>query len=454
MPGTSAAHPPPAPRSFVPMTGNTLLRTLTRPFAGFFQQEAASGAVLLVVSVLSLILANTEVGIARYFPAVWATPVRLAVGSFGLTHTLLEWINDGLMTIFFLIVGLEIKREVLAGELSTRPQAALPAIAAVGGMVVPALLYAAFNAGTATAGGWGIPMATDIAFALAILHLLGRRVPVALRVFVAALAIIDDLGAVLVIALFYTKHIAWVYLGLAAGLWGALLLLGRAGIRSLTVYVGLGLVLWWLLLESGVHATLAGVLLAAAVPFRARAPRAARRAVLAAWQRRHATLATDPTDPDAINADFVALADAAHLLDSPARRLEGRLHGVVAFGVVPLFAFANTSLVIEPGVVRELASPLGLGVLLGLLVGKPLGIGGAMWTAVRAGWATVPTGTTWRQLAGASLLGGIGFTMSIFITLLALPGAHEQDVAKAAILLASAVAGVAGYGVLRMRNEE
>lgn len=399
-------------------------------------------------AVLALVLANITWGPARYFPAVWDEHLRLSFNGLVLDKSLLHWINDGLMTVFFLIVGLEIKREVLDGELSSLRQAALPIAGAVGGMLVPALLYALFNQGTSTAGGWGIPMATDIAFALAVLQLLGSRVPLGLKVFLTALAIVDDLGAVLVIAGFYTRELHLNYLYLALATWASLLALNGLGARSLWLYLPLGLVLWFFTLESGIHATLAGVLLAAAIPSRIGHERPVLLRLLE--ERLHALnheAHGADADPRTISEELEHLAET---ISSPAQRLEQRLHAVVAFGIIPLFAFANTSLALDASVFGELGSPLGLGILAGLALGKPLGIGGLSWAAVRLGWATLPPGVTWRHLWGAGILGGIGFTMSLFITLLAL-GEHTdgEAVAKLAILLASLLAGISGYALLR-----
>jgi NhaA family Na+:H+ antiporter len=386
-----------------------MLRPVRRLGVAFFRLEAAGGLVLLLGTGLALLLANTDWGPARYFPGIWN--VELDLGP--LHKSLLHWINDGLMALFFLLVGLELKHEVLEGQLASRRQAALPIAGALGGMVLPALLFAAFNHGTPTAGGWGIPMATDIAFALAVVQLLGRRVPTGLKVFLTALAVVDDLGAILVIAVFYTQGLNWAFLGLALAIWGGLLGLNRLGVRHLVAYLLPGIALWYCVLQSGVHATLAGVLLAAAIPVRG------------------------------------ALGQPG-----PAHQLAHGLQGVVTFGIVPLFAFANTGVVLDASVFRELGSPLALGILVGLVVGKPLGIGAAAWGAVRAGWAALPAGVSWRGLWSVGLLAGIGFTISLFITLLAL-GEHSagEAVAKLAILLASVVAGTLGYALLRALPE-
>jgi NhaA family Na+:H+ antiporter len=435
------------------MVVELLVRPLVRPFTEFFRREAAGGIVLMISAVLALLLANTEWGPARYFPAIWDQHLRLSLNSSVLDHTLLQWINDGLMTVFFLIVGLEIKREVLDGELATPRQAALPIAGALGGMVVPALLYSVFNHGTPTAGGWGIPMATDIAFALAVLQLLGARVPLGLKVFLTALAIVDDLGAVLVIAGFYTKQLHLPYLYLALGTWGLLLVFNWLRVRSLWAYLPLGVVLWYFMLESGIHATLAGVLLAGAIPFRIPFSRVE---LLRRVDERLALLRAEThepaADPRVISEELEELHQRS---SSPAQRLEHQLHAVVSFGIIPLFAFANTSLIIAPAAVRGLLTPLGLGIVVGLVVGKPLGIGALSWLTVRLGWAALPPGVSWRQLWGAAVLAGIGFTMSIFVTLLAL-GEHSggTDVAKLAILVASLTAGSLGYVLLRSSPAE
>jgi NhaA family Na+:H+ antiporter len=435
------------------MVAELLIRPLVRPFAEFFRREAAGGIVLLISAVLALLLANTSWGPARYFPALWDIHLRLAFNGLLLDHTLLQWINDGLMTVFFLIVGLEIKREVLDGELASVRQAVLPIAGALGGMLAPALLFALFNHGTPTAGGWGIPMATDIAFALAVLQLLGPRVPLGLKVFLTALAIVDDLGAVLVIAGFYTKTLHLSFLYLALGTWGILLVFNWLRIRSLWAYLPLGVVLWYFMLESGIHATLAGVLLAVAIPFRIPFSKTE---LLRRVDERLALLRQETHEPEADpRVISEELEDLHQRSSSPAQRLEHHLHGVVSFGVIPLFAFANTSLVIELASLRGLLSPLGLGVGLGLVVGKPLGIILLSWLTVRLGWAALPPGVAWRHLWGAGILGGIGFTMSIFVTLLAL-GEHSPgtSVAKLAVLLASLLAGSAGYLVLRSSPDQ
>jgi NhaA family Na+:H+ antiporter len=423
-------------------------KPLIRPFAEFFRREASGGIILLISSVLALVLANVDWGYARLFPELWESHVSLAVNDFRLDKMLSHWINDGLMALFFLIIGLEIKREVMEGELASIQQAALPLVCALGGMIVPAIAFTLFNANTPTAGGWGIPMATDIAFALAIVGLLGNRVPLSLKIFLTALAIVDDLGAVLVIAVFYTNNLQVSYLGLAGAVWVALMLINWLGGRNLIIYMLLGLVLWYAMLKSGVHATIAGVMLAVAIPFRIRY---SRQEVTGLIQDRLSgildTVSTPAVSAREVSEELEALNER---ISSPAQRLEHYLHGVVAFFIVPLFAFCNTSLVIDVSTLNQLNEPLALGIIAGLLLGKSVGIILFAWLAIRLKLATLPIGASWRQLIGVALLAGIGFTMSIFITLLAFDGQpNVQGVAKLAVLLASLVAGLSGFFILR-----
>ena len=422
-----------------------LARPLIQPFAEFFRLEAVSGIVLLMSSVVALALANSNVGIARYFPQVWDSVLAISVGGIQLSKSLSHWVNDGLMVLFFLIVGLEIKREILEGELASVKQAALPLVAALGGMLVPAALFWLINRNAPTANGWGIPMATDIAFALAIVTLLGDRIPLALKVFLTALAIVDDLGAVLVIAFFYTPAIDISHLLGAGGLWLVLLLFNRLGVRMLGLYLALGVVLWYLTLKSGVHATLAGFLLAIAIPFRTRLTDSDTvQQQLVVMQQRIQNKTVVPRD---LSEELEELTEQ---ISSPAQRLEHRLHEAVAFLIIPLFAFCNTSLLIDLNLLGSLTDPLAVGIMVGLLLGKPVGIVLLSYVAVRSGWASLPAGVSWRQLIGVGTLAGIGFTMSIFVTLLAFEGQSIlQDEAKIAILVSSLLAGVLGYALLR-----
>ena len=372
----------------------------------YLDNEAAGGLTLMGAAALALLVANSPLAPA-YFGALHAH-----LGPLSVSH----WINDGLMAVFFLFVGLEIKRELLDGQLSTWPRRALPGIAAAGGMAVPALIYAAFNWNDpATLRGWAIPSATDIAFALGVLSLLGPRVPASLKVFLAALAIIDDLGAVAIIAVFYAGDLSPLDLGLAAAALAALAALNRSGVARLAPYLLLGALLWLFVLRSGVHATIAGVALALTVPLRAA-----------------------PGRPDDVAG-------------SPLHRLEHRLHHWVAFGIVPVFGFANAGVSFAGVSADALLDRLTLGVALGLLVGKLVGVFGAAALAIRAGLADVPMGAGRLQLVGVSLLCGIGFTMSLFIGLLAFAESPElQDGVKIGILAGSGLAGLLGWAVLRV----
>ena len=381
----------------------------TRPASmlrAFLQGQASGGLMLMAAAALALVVANSPLS-QTYFAALHAP-----LGPLSVAH----WINDGLMAAFFLLVGLEIKREVLDGQLSTWSRRVLPGIAALGGMAVPALVFLAFNAGDpATARGWAIPSATDIAFALGVLSLLGSRVPTSLKVFLTALAIIDDLGAVLIIALFYSGELSIVHLGGAAAMLAGLVLLNRLGVTRLWAYLVPGAVLWWLVLGSGVHATVAGVLLALTIPLRA-----------------------SPAKPD----------DMAH---SPLHRLEHGLHPWATFLVIPIFGFANAGVSFEGLTGDDLASGLTLGVALGLLVGKLVGVFGSAWLTIRLGLADAPAGASTLQLFGVALLCGIGFTMSLFIGLLAFADTPLlQEEVKVGILAGSLTAGLLGWLVLRL----
>jgi NhaA family Na+:H+ antiporter len=323
-------------------------------------------------------------------------------------HALEHWINDGLMAIFFLLIGLELKREVYVGELSSFSKALLPLIAALGGMLVPALIYLGFNAGLPTIAGVGIPMATDIAFALGILSLLGNRVPLALKVFLTALAVIDDLGAIVVIALFYTKSLSLIYLGASLGIFGVLLLLNKAGIKQLWIYLIAGLAMWYCMLHSGVHPTITGVLLAFAIPFS--------------------------------NGDTQSIS----------HRLQHRLHKPVAFFILPLFALANTAITLQSDIFQSLMEWSSIGILAGLMIGKPIGITLFSFLAVALKWCKLPANVSVNKLLGAGMLGGIGFTMSIFITNLSFDDSLLIDQSKFAILIASAMASMCGLIYLRI----
>jgi Na+:H+ antiporter, NhaA family len=374
------------------------------------RHEAASGIVLMLASALALVLANSPM--AGFYDLLLSLRGSVRIGSFGIEKPLLLWVNDGLMAIFFLLVGLEIKREVLAGQLSDRSGAILPAAAAIGGMVVPALIYLGitWHAPGATAGaasGWAIPAATDIAFSLGVMALLGSRVPTSLKLFLTALAIIDDLGAIVVIAIFYTEELSWVSLAVAAAALAVLVVLNLTGVRRVVWYVLVGLVLWVFVLKSGVHATLAGVALALAIPFEAK-----------------------PGDA------------------SPLIRVEHELAPWVAFGILPVFGFANAGLSFTGLSFSSILEPVPLAIAAGLFFGKQIGVSATAALVIRAGWAELPGNAGWVTLWGTSILTGIGFTMSLFIGTLAFGESDTEAIMRLGVLVGSALSAIAGAAVL------
>ena len=432
----------------------SLFGRILSPFEQFLRRTTAGGIVLMATTIVTLGLA-TVLG-AAVISHVWEVPFSLSTGGrFRLELPLHQWVNDGLMALFFLLVGLELKREILVGELSSLKDAALPVVAALGGMIVPALIYAAFNAGTPTASGWGIPMATDIAFAIGILVLLAWRIPKNLIIFLTALAIADDLGAVLVIALFYTAHLNLSYLGAAAVLTIVLLLFNRGGIRHPLPYALVGVLLWYAMHASGIHATLAGILLAAAIPARpARTPDQFEHRInelQSAFRADRKDLQT-PDDPLS-NYRMASIAEAmersAAAVQSPLQRIEHSLTPWVTFVIIPIFALANAG--IDLGNVawtQVLSNSVTVGILTGLVAGKFVGISLFSWIAVRLGVARLPSGVQWKHLLGAAWLAGIGFTMSLFIAQLAFGSPEIVAQAKLGILLGSAISAFTGLAWL------
>ncbi|HEX9124589.1 MAG TPA: Na+/H+ antiporter NhaA, partial [Actinomycetota bacterium] len=385
------------------------------------------------------------------YERLWHTTFTAGVGDWSISEDLRHWVNDGLMALFFLVVGLEIKRELFTGELRDRRTAILPAIAALGGMVVPALIYLALNAGGEGASGWGIPMATDIAFALGVLTLAARHAPSNLKPFLLTLAIVDDIGAIIVIALFYSGGLTWGALGVAFGLCGLIVLLERIHVRAGAVYVVLGVGVWLATFESGVHPTIAGValgLLTPAVPFQRP------RAVSEEAHRVADETVDDPFPPDADAHLWLLLAGLSREAVSPLARLEEVLHPWTSWVIVPLFALANAGVALSGSALREAStSPVAVGILLGLVVGKVAGISLASLLAVKTGLARLPESVRWRDLVGTAAVAGIGFTVSLFIAELAFDQAALRDTAKVGILAASLVAGLAGFLLLRSSPE-
>lgn len=376
------------------MAKTFLRKIIVNPLQRMVRDSRSVGVILFACSVLSIIIANTPAG--ENYIAFWNAAVYAPSG-LHLPHSMLHWTNDGLMVVFFFLVGMEIKRELLVGELSSLKKSLLPLFAAIGGMLAPAAIYLLFNRQTDFQHGWGIPMATDIAFSLGIASMLGKKVPAALKTFLMALAIIDDLGAILVIALFYGGAIQWLYLLPGIGIAAILFLLPRWKIKFGWWNFALGILLWYCFFNSGIHATIAGVLFALSIPLQ-------------------------------------YLEKFEHLLHTP-----------VYFIMLPLFALANTAIIIPPEFIAALNSSLNYGIIGGLFIGKPLGIAAACWLLVKLKWGELPRGVSWTQLTGIGILAGIGFTMSIFITMLAFNDANTQDAAKSGVLIASVIAMVTGY---------
>jgi len=426
-------------------------KKIATPFEHFLHAQTTTGMVLMFMTVLALILANSP--LSEIYEHFFHMKIDFKVGSWELSHSIHHWINDGLMAIFFFIIGLEIKREVLAGELSNIKVAMLPILSALGGMILPALIYLGVNFGGDGAGGWGIPMATDIAFAISALVLLGKRVSPALVTFLVALAIVDDLGAVIVIAIFYTEQIQFLPLGLAGLMFVVMILFNRLGIRMILPYFIVGLFMWFFMLESGVHATIAGVIAALAIPSKPK------RASTDFVEYNKALL--DEYDKYPICDEYILhekqkaillnIQDSIDGVHSPAARLEHDLHFPIALVIIPLFALANAGIAIDfSSIFETIMTPVSLGIIAGLVVGKVLGIFGVAWIAIKSGIASLPEGSTMSQLFGVAFLGGIGFTMSIFVADLAFVG-NETLIfqAKVGILAASLFAGVFGYFWLR-----
>ncbi len=426
-----------------PSKNDLPVRRLLSPLRRFMQIESASGGVLLVCTAAALIIANSPWAAAYHH--LWQMPLVVGIGQFVLDQPLEFWINDGLMVIFFFVVGLEIKREIVDGELSDWRKASLPVIGAVGGMVAPALVYLTFRGLGAHPRGWGIPMATDIAFVVGIMALFGPRVPAGLKVFLLALAIADDIGAVLVIAFVYTDHVAanWLAVGLA----GLALTAGmnRLGVRSLFLYVVVGIGVWLAFLAAHVHPTVAGVILGLMTPARPFVASSKMRNLL---HLNLEQLADDDGHSGRQHAQLEAIAWTAREAVSPLARLEHALHPIVGFIIMPIFALANSGVVVDGS---HLAHPVSFGVAAGMILGKPLGIVAFCWLVVKLGFARLPNGTAWKHIIAAGFLGGIGFTMAIFVANLAFPENAAPDLlaaAKVGVIVGTLLSAIIGASLL------
>jgi NhaA family Na+:H+ antiporter len=434
----------------------TPILKLTQPFQEFTSREVSGGVVLLACAVLALVWANSPW--ANYYTDLWHTRLALSVANIRMDHDLHFWVNDALMAVFFFVVGLEIKRELLAGDLASRPKAALPFTAAVGGVLVPALLYFSLNPSGPEARGWGVPMATDIAFVLGVMALLGKRVPLGLKVFLTALAIVDDIAAVVVIAVFYTQDIAWAPLGVSALCLAGALAANRLGVRHPLPYALIGAWLWLTILQSGVHATLAGVLMAFTIPSQTAIDQRRflrhGRAVLDHFEKAASKQPYDILADIEQQMAIDALEDACEKVQPPLHRLENALHPWVTLVIMPIFALANAGVSLGADLHKTLTDPITLGVVLGLFLGKPIGITFASWIAVRSGIASLPEKVSWKHIHGAAWLAGIGFTMSLFMTGLAFSDEERTTAAKLGILIASLGAGIVGSWILvRIRRK-
>lgn len=429
----------------------TPIEKLLNPIQEFMQAETSGGIILILCAIVALVWANSP--FAESYHHLWHTYIKFDFGGHILNYSLHHWINDGLMVIFFFVVGLEIKRELLAGELSSVKKAALPVAGALGGMILPAIIYFLFNAGKEGSAGWGIPMATDIAFVVGIMALFGPKFPFTLKIFILALAIVDDIGAVLVIAIFYTADISFIALSIAGGIILLLILFNRLGIRSLIVYTIAGIALWLAFLESGVHATVAGVLLALTIPVTSR--------INTNKFTNETRKLIDEFDSAGEHGDNVLtnekrlallqkIESNCEKIQTPLQRFEHLLHPWVAFFIMPVFALANAGVTVGSRFFESITHPISIGIILGLFIGKQVGIFIFSFIAIKLGLASKPEGVSFVKMYGAGILAGIGFTMSLFIANLAFSSEELLNIAKVGVLSASLVSGMAGYVIVKI----
>jgi NhaA family Na+:H+ antiporter len=429
------------------------IEIILKPIQRFLKVQASGGILLFVATVIALFWANSLY--MESYHSLLKNIVSVGFDQFKIEKPLIIWINDGLMAIFFFLVGLEIKRELLIGELSTFKQAALPIIAAIGGMIVPAFIYLYFNEGTVSQNGWGIPMATDIAFSLGVVSLLGNRVPFTLKVFLTAFAIIDDIGAVIIIAFFYTSSISVTALIVGGAFFLVLILSNILHVRSPFVYILFGIGMWIAFLKSGVHPTIAGVLIAFTIPAKARINSTdfLKRSKETLDQLEKSQVHGEKVRTTGeLNSAIFDLEDSSEKVLAPAHRIEHNLHPLVAYFIMPVFAFANAGITVEGDFINSLINPVTIGILAGLFFGKQIGIFIFSWVACKIRLASLPENISWKQMYGIGLIGGIGFTMSLFIAALAFGESDLIINAKIGILLASLFSGIAGYLMLRKKK--
>jgi NhaA family Na+:H+ antiporter len=428
----------------------TPIEKVISPLQQFLHAEASGGILLIICTIIALVWANSPFYESYY--NLWHIYLSIDIGNIGLNYSLHHWINDGLMVIFFFVVGLEIKRELLVGELSSFKKAALPVAAALGGMIFPALIYLSLNRNDIGSTGWGIPMATDIAFVVGILALLGKKVPASLKIFILALAIVDDIGAVLVIAIFYTSEISFISLIVAAGLLLLLVVMNKMGVRNLIIYSLVGIALWLAFLKSGIHATVAGVLLAFTIPTSSRIN-------TKKFYDDNESLINNFNEAGEHGNDILTNSDRQSIVGqigdncvkvlSPLQRFEHGLHPWVSFLIMPIFALANAGVMVSSDFLHSLINPISLGIILGLFIGKQIGIFSFSYLAVKLKIASPPEGVSWKKIYAASILAGIGFTMSLFIANLAFSSEAMLNISKVGILSGSLISGIIGFLILK-----